>query len=78
MCVFKVEGYVKQPKIFVRIENVFFYLIFNLTHLVFGFLIFVYIYIYIYIYILNTITKNEKIFVAVTASECSIDRPIYK
>ena len=30
------------------IENVFFYLIFTLTHLVFGFLIFVYIYIYIY------------------------------
>ena len=33
------------------IENVFFYLIFTLTHLVFGFLIFVYIYIYIHIYI---------------------------
>ena len=31
------------------IENVFFCLIFTLTHLVFGFLIFVYIYIYIYI-----------------------------
>ena len=33
-----------------RIENVFFYLIFTLTNLVFGFLNFVYIYIYIYIY----------------------------
>ena len=32
----------------VTIENVFFYLIFTLTHLVFGFLIFVYIYVYIF------------------------------
>ena len=35
----------KTTEIFVRIENAFFYLIFTLTHLVFGFLIFVYIYI---------------------------------
>ena len=56
----------KTTEIFVRIEKVFFYLIFTLTHFVFGFLIFVYnfiifyniynfcisfIYIYIYIYI---------------------------
>ena len=39
----------KTTEIFVAIENIFFYLIFTLTHLVFGFLIFVYIYIYIYI-----------------------------
>ena len=32
----------KTTKIFVTIENVFFYLIFTLTHIVFGFLIFVY------------------------------------
>ena len=38
-----------------RIENVFFYLIFTLTHVVFGFLTFVYIYIYIYIYIRITL-----------------------
>ena len=37
----------KTTEIFVTIENVFFYLIFILTHLVLGFLIFVYIYIYI-------------------------------
>ena len=41
----------KISEIFVTIENVFFYLNFTLTHLVFGFLIFVYIYIYIYVYI---------------------------
>ena len=56
----------KTTEIFVRIEKVFFYLIFTLTHFVFGFLIFVYnfiifyniynfcisfIYIYIYIYV---------------------------
>ena len=44
------EGYEnKATEIFVTIENVFFYLIFSLTHLVFDFLIFIYIYIYIYI-----------------------------
>ena len=47
----------KTTEIFLTIENVFFYLIFTLAHLVFGFLIFVYyiyiysVYIYIYIYI---------------------------
>ena len=41
------EGYEnKATEIFVTIENVFFYLIFSLTHLVFDFLIFIYIYIY--------------------------------
>ena len=37
----------KTTEIFVTIENVFFYLIFTLTHLVFGFLIFVYLIYYI-------------------------------
>ena len=41
----------KTTEIFVTIENVFFYLIFTLTHLVFGFLIFVYIYMYVCIYV---------------------------
>ena len=41
----------KTTEIFVAIKNVFFYLIFTLTHLVFAFLIF-FVYIYIYIYIL--------------------------
>ena len=49
----------KTTETFVTIENVFFYLIFTLTHLVFGFLIFVYIYIYIlYICIYNIEAKN--------------------
>ena len=37
-----VEGYVKQPKYLWQLAMCFFYLIFTLTHLVFGFLIFVY------------------------------------
>ena len=36
----------KTTEIFVRIENVFFYLIFTQTHLVFGFLVFVYIFLF--------------------------------
>ena len=37
----------------------FFYLIFTLTHLVFGFLICVCIYIYIYIYIYNAVLWEQ-------------------
>ena len=36
----------ETTEIFVRIENVFFYLVFTLTHLVFGFLVFVYIFLF--------------------------------
>ena len=37
----------------------FFYLIFSLTHLVFGFIIYIYMYIYIYIYIYILYTNFE-------------------
>ena len=55
----------KTTEIFVTIENVFFYLIFTVTHQVFGFLIFVYMYIYIYIYIYIYDSQREKTFLKI-------------
>ena len=49
----------KLCRYLLKIENVYFCLIFTQTHLVFGFLIFVYIYIYIYIYIYKHILKLQ-------------------